>query len=125
MANNLTITRGNTLVINYTNQDNSSPPNPISLTGALVYFTVKPVQYDTSVTDSTAIFQLSVGSGIVIGTGSNTNLATITATAVQTELLTPGAATYYDITIKYANGQVITPISGQLKVIGTPTNVAS
>ena len=124
MANSLTITRGNTLVMNYTNQDNSSPPKPISLTGALVYFTVKPVQYDTSVTDSTAIFQLSVGSGIVLNTTS-TNLATITATAAQTELLTPGLSPYYDITIKYSNGQVITPISGQIKVIGTPTNVAS
>lgn len=115
----INITRGNTLVINYTNQDNSTPPNPISLSGATIYFTVKPVQWDTSSTDATAIFQ-------IVSSGNTGNTCTFTATATQTELLLPTNSPYYwDITIAYADSQVITPISGQINVTGTPTNKAS
>lgn len=117
--NTLTITRGNTLIVNYTNQDNSTPPNPISLAGATIYFTVKPVQWDTSATDSTAVFQL-------VSSGNTGNTCTFTASAAQTENLLPTNSPYYwDITILYPNQQVITPMSGQLKVMGTPTNRAS
>lgn len=125
MANNLTITVGNTLVINYTNQTNANPPAPISLTGATVYITVKSVPYDTSANDSTAIFQLTTANGGIVLNSSNSSQFTATATAVQTELLTPGLPYYWDITIKYANGQVITPVTGQITVKPTTTNSAS
>ena len=118
MANSkLALTRGNTLIINYTNQDNSTPPNPISLNGATCYFTVKPSPgYDSSATDSTATWQ-------IISTGNTGNTCTFTSTAAQT-WVTP-ATYYWDITIKYADGTVVTPVSGTIQISGTPTNAAS
>lgn len=115
--NKITVKRGNTLVINYTNQDNASPANPISMAGGTVYFTVKTVLYDTDNTDSAAV--LSLTQAVVAG-----NTVTLKATAPQTLSITP--ATYnWDLTVKYANGDVITPFTGSFVVTGTPTNRGS
>ena len=118
MNNNLSIKRGNSLFINYTNQDNSSPPLPISLSGATLYFTVKSVPWDTNASDSSAIFQ-------VLSSGNTGNTCTFSISPAQTELLSPGTNYYYDITISYANGVVVTPIYGDIKVNPTVTNKAS
>lgn len=118
VRNTITVKRGNTLVINYVNQDNAATPNPISMSGGTVYFTVKNTPgYDTDNTDSAAVLaiNISVTSG---------NLATIKATATQILAILPG--TYeYDITVKYANGDVITPFTAPFVVTGTPTNRGS
>lgn len=118
VRNTITVKRGNTLVLNYVNQDNAATPNPISMAGGTVYFTVKNTPgYDTDTTDSTA--RLKIDIPVVSG-----NMATIKATANQVLGVTPG--TYeYDITVKYANGDVITPFTAPFIVTGTPTNRGS
>lgn len=115
---NLSVGRGNSLFINYTNQDNSTPPNPISLSGATIYFTVKAVPWDTSATDTSAIFQ-------IVSQGNTANTCTFSILPAQTELLDPGTTYYYDITIAYSNGVVVTPIYGEIAVNPTVTNKAS
>lgn len=116
MANTkLSIVRGNTLIVNFTNVDASN--NPISLVGATVYFTVKsPPGWDTSVADTTALWQLT-------STGNTGNTCTLTSSPAQT-WVAPGNYDY-DITIKYLDGTVVTPVMGTLEVTGTPTNAAS
>lgn len=118
-ANQLSLLRGNTLIINYTNQDNSTPPDPISLEFATIYFTVKPSPgYDDSTNDSTATWQ-------VISTNNTDNTCTFTSTPEQT-WVTPGTY-FWDITIDYGSDQtnVITPLTGTIRITGIPTNVAS
>ena len=116
-TNKLSLVRGNTLIINYVNQDNATPPNPISLNGATCYFTVKKTPgYDSIPNDSSALWQ-------VISTGNTGNTCTFTSTAIQT-WVDPGTY-YWDITLKYLDGTVITPVYGQITIIGVPTNSAS
>jgi hypothetical protein len=116
-TNALTLTRGNTLITNYTNQDNSTPPNAISLVGATVYFTVKPSPgYDSSTNDSTATWQ-------VISTENTGNTCTFKSLPAQTWV---APATYkWDITIDYGSNNVVTAMSGTIAIVGTPTNSAS
>lgn len=116
-ASRIVLPRGNTLVLNYTNQDNSNPPNPISLSGATVHFTVKSLPgYDNTQNDSTALWKKDV-------TGMTGNTCTITSLPADT-WQQPG--TYpFDITIDYGGGNVITPITGTIQIVGIPTNRAS
>ena len=115
MANALKLVRGNTLVLNYTGVDSAG--NAISLTGATLYFTVKQKPgWDTDAVDGSALWQIT-------STGNISNKATFTSLPAQT-WVTPG--TYdWDITIKYADGTVVTPLQGTIQIIGTPTNKAS
>lgn len=116
MANSrLQLVRGNSLIINFKNQDSSG--NPISLNGATIYFTVKKTPgYDSTADDSTAQWQIT-------STGNTGNTCSFTSTPVQTWV---NPDTYYwDITIKYADGSVVTPSQGTIEIIGTPTNKAS
>lgn len=120
MANNqLSLYRGNTLIINYTNQDNSTPAQPISLLGATIYFTVKASPgYSDSATDADATWQ-------VVSTSNTGNTCTFTSTPEQT-WVTP--ANYdWDITIDYNSDQtnVVTPMTGTIRITGIPTNKAS
>jgi len=121
LQNALTLKRGNTLVINYTNQDNTpvaqGGPQPISLSGATIYFTVKVNPgWDTTANDSSAIWQLT-------STGNTGNTCTFTSTPVETWV---NPQTYaWDITVDYGSGNVITTVSGTIQIIGTPTNKAS
>lgn len=107
----LKVTRGNTLICNYTNQDTSG--NAISLAGATVHFTVKSTQYSTNATDSDALWKIdqTVASG---------NTCTLTSTPANTTQ-TPGTY-YWDVTINYGGGNVVTALSGTIQIIGTPTN---
>lgn len=111
----LQVDRGNTLIINYTNQDTNG--NAISLAGATVYFTVKTSPgYDTTANDSTALWKIDtpVASG---------NTCTITSTPANT-WQTPGTY-FWDITIDYGGGSVVTAVQGNIQIIGIPTNRAS
>jgi hypothetical protein len=117
MAQKIVLNRGNTLVLNYTNQDNSTPPLPISLSGATLYFTVKANPgWDTVANDSTALWQIT-------STGNSGNTATFTSTPVNT-WVTPGVYDW-DITINYGSGNVITVVTGTIQIVGVPTNKAS
>ena len=108
----LSLIRGNTLVINYTNQDTSG--NPISLSGATVYFTVKNSPgWDSVANDSSALWQ-------VVSSGNSGNTCTFTSTPANT-WQTPGTY-YWDVTIEYSSSNVITPLQGTILIIGTPTN---
>lgn len=113
-SSQLTLRRGNSLIINYTNQDNSTPAQPISLLGSTLYFTVKSSPgYDNSTNDSTAVWQIS-------STGNTGNIATFISTPENTWV---APATYYwDVTIEYADGSVVTPLTGTIKITGIPTN---
>jgi hypothetical protein len=110
----ITLPRGNTLVINFTNQDNSTPPNPISLLGATIAFTVKsPPGWDIIANDSTALW-------LINSTGNTGNTCTFTSAPADTWQL-PG--TYdFDITVNYNNGNVVTPITGQIVITPIATN---
>jgi hypothetical protein len=111
----MSLPRGNTLIINYTNQDNAG--NPISLSGATIYFTAKPSPgYDSVANDSTATWQ-------VTSSGNTGNTCTLTVPATKTWV---APATYYwDITIQYTDGSVVTPLTGTILISGIATNIAS
>lgn len=111
-TNKLSVIRGNTLVINYTNEDTSA--NPISLNGATLYFTVKgPPGYDSIANDSSAIWQIT-------STGNVGNTCTFTCTPADT--WQPPLTYDWDITIEYSSANVITPMQGTIVIVPTPTN---
>lgn len=114
-TNKMIINRGNTLIMNYVNQDTSG--NPISLVGATIYFTVKATPgWDTVADDTSAIWKLS-------STGNSGNSCTFTSTPTETWV---APATYFwDITIIYSDGSVITPLVGNLVINPISTNRAS
>lgn len=115
----IVLNRGNTLIVNYTNEDNADPPNPISLSGATIYFTVKANPgWDNSVNDSTALWQIT-------STGNSGNTCSFTSTPEDT-WVTPGTY-FWDITIDYNSNEtnVITPLTGTIQIIGISTNRAS
>ncbi len=111
----LTLPRGNTLVINFTVSDTNS--DPAILSGATIYFTVKPSPgWDTTQNDSTATWQ-------IVSTGNTGNTCKFVSTASDTWVL---PSTYFwDITIQFVDGSVITPQNGTLLIVGTATNKAS
>lgn len=108
------IPRGNTMIINFTNQTNNTPPEPISLLGATIAFTVKaPPGYDDVANDSSALWSIN-------STDNTGNTCTFTSSPVNT-WQQPG--TYdFDITINYNNGNVVTPVTGTIQIVGIPTN---
>lgn len=115
MATKLTLPRGNTLVINFAVSNTAGSTN--ILNGATIYFTVKSSPgYDNSTNDATAKWQ-------IISTGNTGNTCTLTSTAENT-WQEPNTY-YWDITIAYSNGSVVTPNTGTINIVGIATNAAS
>lgn len=116
----LTIKRGTTFPILFENT--TSTGAAIDLTGATVYFTAKTAEFDTDATDTNA----TIKKDVTVHVDEN-GLPSATQ-GKSTILLTPSdtqknpASYNYDITVKYANGVVNTPIEGKLKIDGKPTN---
>lgn len=88
-----------------------------SLVGATVRFTAKPVEYDSNVTDSSAVILKNVTNGTVQGE------ATIVIAPADTATLIPDKY-FYDIKVdENSNGVNVYKIDeGQLKLDGSPTN---
>ena len=116
----LTIKRGTTFPILFENTTSSGAP--IDLTGATVYFTAKTAESDTDSTDANATIKKDVT--VHVDEDGNPSATQ----GISTILLTPTDTQknvnsyFYDITVKYANGVVNTPIEGKLKIDGKPTN---
>ena len=110
----LKINRGTTYTINYTYKKNGTA---YSLVGATVRFTIKTSEWDTSTTDSTAVVEKNVTSGLVDGT------CVITITPADTATLEPGQY-YYDIKVdELSDGTLVYKTDeGTIKLDGSPTN---
>lgn len=111
---NLNINRGTTYsrTVNY-----SVNGVPTTLVGATVRFTIKTVEYDSDVTDSTAVVIKNITNGTSGG------VATITINPTDTATLAPGNY-FYDIKVDVlSNGATIYKIDeGKIKLDGSPTN---
>lgn len=111
----LTLPRGNTLVVNFIAADTNGDQH--ILQGATIYFTVKPSPgWDTVQNDSSATWQ-------VVSTGNTGNTCQFVSSATQTWV--QPSTYYWDITIQFQDGSVITAQNGTLLIVGTPTNKAS
>jgi anionic cell wall polymer biosynthesis LytR-Cps2A-Psr (LCP) family protein len=108
----LSLKRGNTLILNFTNLDGTG--EPISLLGATISFTVKgPPGYDNVGNDSSAVWKID-------SSGNTGNTCTFVSTPEDTWVQ---PQTYdWDITVKYADGTVSTVLTGTLVIIGIATN---
>jgi hypothetical protein len=116
----LTIKRGTTYPILFENTDDADVA--IDLTGATVYFTAKVAESDNDTSDAGATIKKDVtvhvdDAGVASATRGISTIALLPADTNKT----PGTY-HYDITVKYANGAVNTPIEGKLKIDGKPTN---
>lgn len=108
----LKMNRGTTYSINVTYSRNGVPA---TLVGATVRFTMKPVEYDSDVTDSTADVLKNVTSGTSGG------LATITINPADTATLIPNNY-YYDVKVENADNTIYKIDEGRIKLDGSPTN---
>lgn len=109
----LKINRGTTFTLDfeYQNEDGTAR----SLSGAVVRFTMKTAEWDTSTTDTTAAIIKNVTSGTVDG------LAEIELVPADTATLTPGKY-YYDIKVEEASGDIFKVDEGTVTLDGSPTN---
>lgn len=115
MASSLKITRGTTYTIGFSYQRNGVAA---SLVGATLRFTVKASEYDSDITDATAVISKNVTSGTA---GGN---ATITINPSDTATLAPGKY-YYDIKVQEAGGAIYKCVEGTITIDGSPTNRVS
>ena len=109
-----TVDRGTTFTIDVAYKDNGVAA---SLAGATIRFTVKSAEYDSSVTDSTAVITKDVTSHIDAPNG----LSAIILDPADTATLLPGKY-YYDIKVAESGGAVYKIDEGTLKLDGSPTN---
>ena len=85
----------------------------LDLTGASLWFTVKRGISDA---DASAVFQKTLGTGIVVA-APLTGVAVITVLAANTAALGDAAVTLlYDVQVKLADGSTKTPLSGEFRV---------
>jgi hypothetical protein len=86
-----------------------------SLVGSKIWFTIKTRESDA---DSAALLQLNtVTGGVVIDDATH---ATVTLTAAQTELLTPGTK-FYDMAVLTSGGKNYTAVKGRFIVVSDVT----
>ena len=114
--------RGDTLTLNvqYESSNGACPPvyTPIPITGASIYFTCK--QYATDA--DPGLFQLIIGSGIIITDGPNGKFQVIIPEA-STLSLNCGVAMPYDCVIKPLAGGRDTVLKGTLTLEQNITGV--
>lgn len=108
----LKINRGTTYTIGVNYNRNGEP---YTLVGAIVRFTIKTVEWDTSASDATAVLLKNITDGNAQGE------ATITINPEDTATLTPDKY-YYDIKVEQSNGEIYKIDEGTVKLDGSPTN---
>lgn len=111
---NFTVDRGTTFTIDIIYKKNGVAA---TLVGATIRFTVKTVEYDTNVTDSTAVITKNITSH----TNAAAGLSLITIDPTDTSTLTPGKYNY-DIKVAEAGGAIYKIDEGTIKLDGSPTN---
>ena len=117
MATRLKINRGTTYSRTVTYQSNGVT-TPI--TGATVYFTVKPTEYDAITTDTTAVVSKTLSN--LSDSNAAAGIAVITLLPADTATIDPSIDYYYDIKIKLASGAVYKLDEGNITFDGSPTN---
>ena len=112
---------GSTVVANFafTRADSQGVQQPINLTGASIWMTVKVRQTDPD----PGVAQLTIGAGIVV-TSATGGLATAMIDNDTTATLDAPANLYYDVKVLESSGVYSTPIFGTL-VLNAPITVAS
>lgn len=108
----LKINRGTTYTIGINYKRNGEPR---TLVGATVRFTMKTVEWDSDMTDSSAVVLKNVTDGNADGE------ATIEIEPADTDTLTPEKY-FYDIKVEEANGDIYKIDEGTVKLDGSPTN---
>lgn len=110
----LNIDRGTTFTIDIVYKKNGVAA---SLVGATIRFTVKTVEFDSSVTDTTAVVTKNVTSH----TDGAAGLSSISIDPADTATLVPGKYNY-DIKVAEAGGAVYKIDEGKITLDGSPTN---
>ena len=108
----LRINRGTTYTIGIVYKKNGEAE---TLVGATVRFTVKTVEWDDDMTDSSAVIQKNITDG------NSDGEATIEIEPTDTDTLDPGKY-YYDIKVEEASGEIYKIDEGTIKLDGSPTN---
>ena len=108
----LRINRGTTYTIGIVYKKNGVPE---TLVGATVRFTVKTVEWDDDMTDTSAVVIKNITDG------NSSGEATITIEPADTDTLDPGKY-YYDIKVEQADGEIYKIDEGTIKLDGSPTN---
>ena len=112
MARLETITRGATFPLFYVHQEDCKVYTGDDLT---VFFTVKTVEWDTVMDDSTAIIKSQSS------TPDNDHTYDLSLSASQTSTPEPGSY-FWDIRVRYPGGRIFKTIGGSVDIIGSPTN---
>lgn len=119
----ITINRGTSWSTTYTHQHDGVP---FTLVGATVYFTVKPVEFDSVQDDSTAIIEETVTTHVDPTNGITNIELSPTQTSyilgVAGNYIAPGTNYTYDIKVKEADGSIYKTVEGKCKIDGSPTN---
>ena len=108
----LNINRGTTYTIGLNYKKNGVPA---TLVGATVRFTVKTVEFDSDMTDTSAVISKDVTSGNAQGEAS------IVINPADTASLAPGVY-FYDIKVEEASGAIYKVDEGKVKLDGSATN---
>ena len=108
----LRINRGTTYTIGIIYKRNGEAT---TLVGATVRFTVKTVEWDDDMTDTSAVIQKNITDGDSAGE------ATITIDPEDTAELEP-TKYFYDIKVEQADGEIYKIDEGTIKLDGSPTN---
>jgi hypothetical protein len=108
----LRINRGTTYTIGIVYKKNGEAE---TLVGATVRFTVKTVEWDDDMADSSAVIQKNITDG------NSDGEATIEIEPADTDTLDPGKY-YYDIKVEEATGEIYKIDEGTIKLDGSPTN---
>lgn len=112
---------GNTLAVNLTltRADNAGIQQPVNLTGATLWMTVKYRYTDPD----PGIVQVTTSAGIVV-TNATGGLATATIDATATTGLNVPITLYYDVKVLETSGTLSTPIAGRL-FLSAPVTLAA
>lgn len=108
----LRINRGTTYTIGIVYKKNGVAE---TLVGATVRFTVKTVEWDDDMTDTSAVIVKNITDG------NSSGEATIEIEPADTDTLDP-AKYYYDIKVEQADGEIYKIDEGTIKLDGSPTN---
>lgn len=109
---NIKINRGTTYTIGVIYKRNGVVE---TLVGATVRFTMKTVEWDTDVDDTSAFIVKNVTNGTAQGE------ATITINPEDTATITPDKY-YYDIKVEQADNKIYKIDEGRVTLDGSPTN---